>query len=284
MGDTKHTGSSTMDPTWCRRTSISSRSCGTGGRSFPVAIHRLERFRCLSHDASRLLADEADMTHPCRLAPAVSRTMMARTGRSKGSDLSRVPVPTPPQALLMWRGLSNSLMTSWASGNYDWWQFAWDNLLESGDLVEQYPSGFYVLNHFSGAVDPEGETLGFPPIHIHHVHGVPGKRNSMRADVSGCIIGRAECVGILAVVFEQHGDYECRKEDGGVRCLLEDLPDGYAKLVTTPMTINGELNDVRAPDSEVLEWYYQVAMRYIPKEPSEDPTNVKPLVDVADIK
>lgn len=47
---------------------------------------------------------------------------------------------------------------------------------------------------------------------------------------------------------------------------MEDLPVGYAKLVTGPLTINGELNDVRPAGSPDLEWYYQTAIRWIPKE------------------
>jgi hypothetical protein len=66
-------------------------------------------------------------------------------------------------------------------------------------------------------------------------------------------------------VMEHHGDYQCREEEGGLDCLSETVPDGYGKLVTTPLQIEGDMNDVRACNSEPIEYYYQVAARWVPK-------------------
>merc|ERR1712232_604683 len=38
-------------------------------------------------------------------------------------------------------------------------------------------------------------------------------------------------------------------------------------LVRGPLTINGELNDVRPAGSQPLEWWYQTAIRIVPKRP-----------------
>jgi hypothetical protein len=67
-------------------------------------------------------------------------------------------------------------------------------------------------------------------------------------------------------VFEHHGDYQCLHEDGGLDCLLETVPDGYGKLLTHPLGIEGDINDVRASGSAPLEWYYELAIRWTPKE------------------
>lgn len=59
---------------------------------------------------------------------------------------------------------------------------------------------------------------------------------------------------------------------GGLDCLTESVPDGYGKLITHPLGLEGDLNDARAPNSTVLEWYYQLAARWVPKlECSEYP-------------
>jgi hypothetical protein len=58
----------------------------------------------------------------------------------------------------------------------------------------------------------------------------------------------------------------------GLDCLTESLPDGYGKLITQPLGLEGDINDARAPNSTVLEWYYQLAARWVPKlECSEYP-------------
>lgn len=81
-------------------------------------------------------------------------------------------------------------------------------------------------------------------------------------------------------MFEHHGDYQCTGvPDGpdsaasaGLDCLTESVPDGYGKLITHPLGLEGDINDARAPNSTVLEWYYQLAARWVPKlECSEYP-------------
>ena len=81
-------------------------------------------------------------------------------------------------------------------------------------------------------------------------------------------------------MFEHHGDYQCTgvpdgpdtTNSAGMDCLTESIPDGYGKLITFPLGLEGDINDARAPNSTVLEWYYQLAARWVPKlECSEYP-------------
>ena len=153
-----------------------------------------------------------------------------------------------------------------STGDYDWWQFGWDDTFRTNQILKEYPDGYYILNHFSGAVDKDGNIMEFPPIHVHHVHCSPGVTNPYRANMKKCLLGEEnKCAQAYKTIFEQHGDYQCNKRDGGTRCLLEDMPEGYAKMVKGPITINGELNDARAKDSPEIEWYYQAAIRWVPK-------------------
>lgn len=58
----------------------------------------------------------------------------------------------------------------------------------------------------------------------------------------------------------------------GLDCLTESMPDGYGKLLTRPLGLEGDINDARPPNSTVLEWYYQLSARWVPKlECSEYP-------------
>lgn len=52
---------------------------------------------------------------------------------------------------------------------------------------------------------------------------------------------------------------------GDLDCFTESVPDGYGKLLTRPLGVEGDINDIRAPNSTVLEWYYQLAARWVPK-------------------
>merc|ERR1719160_1782416 len=73
---------------------------------------------------------------------------------------------------------------------------------------------------------------------------------------------------ILDRIHEQHGDYQCKESEGGLQCLIEGLPGGYAKLVDGPLSVDGEMNDVRAPNSPEIEWYVLVGARWIPNDES----------------
>jgi hypothetical protein len=115
-------------------------------------------------------------------------------------------------------------------GNYDWWQFAWNDPFKTNEILRNNPEGFFILNYFSGAVFENGRTLGYPPIHIHHVHATPSLINYYRINRFKCFTGIDEhCSLTVNTLFEQHGDYQCREKDGGVGCLLENFPKGYAR-------------------------------------------------------
>lgn len=97
-------------------------------------------------------------------------------------------------------------------------------------------------------------------------------------------------------MFEHHGDYQCTgvsdgdpvhpEVSGGLDCLTESLPDGYGKLITRPLGLEGDINDARAPNSTVLEWYYQLSARWVPKldcseypQPSDDDETDAPVAE-----
>ena len=63
--------------------------------------------------------------------------------------------------------------------------------------------------------------------------------------------------------METHGDYVCSEEDGGLDCRIESYANGYGMLVTHPLGLEGELNDVRASNSEELVWYWEIGAKFV---------------------
>ena len=152
-------------------------------------------------------------------------------------------------------------------GCYDWTQIGWNNIFDVKEKLEDYPEGILIYEQFSGPVKKDGTVIPNPPIHIHHIHVGPMNNAGIkqRVDPLKCIQQPVEMCYDPRRVMEHHGDYQCREEDGGLDCLLESVPDGYGKLVTSPLQIDGDMNDARACNSEPYEYYYQIGAHWRPK-------------------
>lgn len=152
-------------------------------------------------------------------------------------------------------------------GNYDYWQIGWQDVWELSKTLLEHPDGIMFTESFTGAVDDNGKVLGFPPIHIHHIHVTPQPGVKYKQSFADCFQARnySECAWGVNLAIEQHGDYQCLEGDGGTDCLLEKTGDGYAKVLKTPVDIEGEDNDVRAPNSTPMRWWHQAVIRWFPK-------------------
>lgn len=150
------------------------------------------------------------------------------------------------------------------TGGYDWVQMGWDNLWDLREKLQRFPDGIYVTDQISAPVLADGTRLGNPPIHIHHIHMGPSTGVRQRADHFGCLLHDKGCYDPTRV-FEHHGDYQCIDADGGLDCLTESVPDGYGKLITMELGLEGDLNDVRFAGAPELEWYYELGARWVPK-------------------
>lgn len=162
------------------------------------------------------------------------------------------------------------------TGGYDWVQVGWDNLWDLRDKFKQYPEGVYVLDQISVPVLADGTRLGNPPIHIHHIHVGPSPGVRQQTDAISCMTDGEDCYDPTRV-FEHHGDYQCLRGEGELECLTESAPHGYGKLLTFELGLEGDINDVRAPNSPALEWYYELGARWIPKnDPNKKPSYTYP--------
>ena len=82
--------------------------------------------------------------------------------------------------------------------------------------------------------------LGFPPIHVHHVHVKP-------CDHSAC--------STLTRVIEHHGDMQFVDEGTDAFGLMYKRAGKQCSRLSVDM----ELNDARPRDSAVLHWWFQAS-------------------------
>lgn len=144
-----------------------------------------------------------------------------------------------------------------SQGNYDWWQLGWSNLGNFKEVLDKNPGGIYIdLQNVGPIKDGTWERIGYPPIHIHHAHAIPDPNfNLVRQRTTFAKYN-------ISLLVEQHGDYQCLDKDGGLGCLMQTLGKGRGKWFNTPLSVDAEFNDVRAPRSEKLKFWVEFALRW----------------------
>jgi hypothetical protein len=165
------------------------------------------------------------------------------------------------------------------TGGYDWTQVGWENLWDIKGKLEEYPEGIYAVEQFSAPVTRDGTRIGNPPIHVHHIHigPMPGVRQHL--DMLDCVLSGNQCYNPTRVM-EHHGDYQdvSTSPGQGLDILTESIPLGYGKLLTYPLGLEGDINDERALNSEPLEWYYELGVRWVPlREKDGTLSTIKPI-------
>ena len=149
----------------------------------------------------------------------------------------------------------------YSTGGYDWWQLGWADLWKLGDKYDEHGT-IYVTDASIVTRDAKtGTTLGYPPIHIHHIHIGPQPGVRPRTGEYDCGSLPKPCNNV-SWFFEWHGDYECDDDEGGADCLYEKSPKGIARDIHEKVDLEGEINDVRAAGDEAFGWYFEVAIKW----------------------
>lgn len=208
----------------------------------------------------------ASTPHKKHLDPTKAKpgSMLGRTCETKNDDNSQWSV--------------TRVGPFFTTGGYDWVQVGWDNVFDLEKILKNHPEGIFVLEQFSGAVSSDGTRLSNPPIHIHHIHVGPKPGIRQRTDNYKCVMEGEGCYDPTRVL-EHHGDYQGFTTDpaGGLDLLSETVPDGYGKFITFPLGLEGDMNDVRAANSEPLEWYYELGIRWVPRVDKGVVSKIKPM-------
>lgn len=148
-----------------------------------------------------------------------------------------------------------------SSGGYDW------HVVENRDLLEQvsFQRSIYVTGALQVFRSATNALLGYPPLHIHHSY--MGVHNPKQ----------------LQLLLLNHQDSSCYDENGlGELCNFLSLPDGYAMRISTPISFQAIVNDVRASLSPLLSFFVEVAIRHkmfadVPRTLVQWRVNAKPI-------
>lgn len=166
-----------------------------------------------------------------------------------------------------------------STGGNDWWQIAYLDMFGFGGslgekwkiLEEGKPIG--LTGHWSGPITLEGEPIGLPPLHIHHIHLTEGAGFTWSSDILDCVLGGYNCAD-GGMMFAHHGDKQGLhvedERDGGTHTFGEDYGREWAKKLYEPVSATGELNDMRPAGSPEIEWWYQTAVRVVEGKKNED--------------
>jgi hypothetical protein len=115
-----------------------------------------------------------------------------------------------------------------------WVTYHW---LDVGLTSQYVPAS--VTRAFTGAVDSNGDVIGYPPLEMHHLHVGPDLKSTL--------------------LFQSHTDTQCTAEDGGTDCLLWSIPDGYGLHFDKLLNTFGTIADVR-PHGPPLQFYIEVGI------------------------
>ena len=150
-----------------------------------------------------------------------------------------------------------------STGGFDFWQFGWSDVGELQAVVEANAGRWRVgVNAYRSAAfdDVNGAPLGFPPMHMHHVHIMPSPHTyeSWKSGIE-CMLWGEDCTDISPMIL-QHGDAQCTSREGGTNCFEVDHA-GHPTLVRGTLSSLVEINDARPQASPPLAWWYEISMR-----------------------
>lgn len=145
------------------------------------------------------------------------------------------------------------------NGGYDWRSFVFLDVAQLSKVTRG--KVVYVVGGMYAPVDGEGNILGHPPLHVHHAHLYP---YGSEEEVGRKIRHTADDVSLdhHDVLLQTHGDSECAEAEGGVACLLTELPPGQGFRIIDShggFFADSTVNDVRekkGPGSP-LEYYVE---------------------------
>jgi len=123
-------------------------------------------------------------------------------------------------------------------------------------------NGAFITTSFMGPVNRDGEVLGYPPLHVHHMHlqnHYQGSAHRTRSGHQSIIWNSASELILDIYAFHTHGDSQCQSSAGGTNCYVMNLPLGYGIWYKPNMTffLNGQVIDERLPKSSELEWWME---------------------------
>jgi len=172
-------------------------------------------------------------------------------------------------------GLQHTLMRVGpftSNGGYDWWQYAGHDTLRLSRHLEGGRT-IGISSHWVTAIDVASSApLGYPPMHVHHIHLVPSKpwlryqwatpsTGGWRNLLNHLVTEQGAAYYVPNYVMEQHGEWDlCDIHTRESGCFAESLPSGFTNLVDFPLDFEGELNDGRQVHAPNLTWWLEIGV------------------------
>jgi hypothetical protein len=127
------------------------------------------------------------------------------------------------------------------------WQWLWYHAFKDVDAFALPGSiGRYMTATFNSLTDARGNTLGNPPVHMHHFH-------TWKVNPFSPIWPGIDFQG-----FESHGDDMCEHAGLGPICYMKTWPPGYGLAVPPRLFVDALVNFEADPDlGEPQEFYYE---------------------------
>jgi len=141
--------------------------------------------------------------------------------------------------LLIDRVLASSEPGSWIT-------YYWADVGTTSRRLERPKS---IVQCFTGAVNAEGEVLGYPPLEMHHLHVGTNLASTL--------------------IFQSHTDSQLTMDNGGTDGLLLTLPDGYGMHFASPLNTVGAIVDVRSDGVDgapALKFHIEVGVVVSPRQ------------------
>jgi len=129
----------------------------------------------------------------------------------------------------------------------------WHYFMSSSLLGSLVHPGDRIVAFAGRAVDPEGTPIGYPPIHMHHVHLVRVNKHSDDHHY-----------------FQTHGDFSTGPSWGlgapSAAGYIRRLPSGFAVFAGSDgVYLSTVVNDVRAASAGAAEWFLELAVELAPR-------------------
>jgi len=148
----------------------------------------------------------------------------------------------------------------------EWHSAGWPDAGGFASKIREGPVWVTLFGFFP--VDTQGNMLGLPPIHIHHMHVSSSQHifrfNSASDPEHHGIDGQLSFDGTYAIEFDVHGDRQCPIGMGEMNCLVRAFPTGFGMTINMEMENMFDMKDERPKGSPLLQFYSRHVFRWTP--------------------
>lgn len=143
-------------------------------------------------------------------------------------------------------------------GAYEWHSAGWP---DAGQFFATSHLPVWITAFGFAPID-EHRVVGWPPLHIHHMH-ISQSQSLLRFFGSGGTLPMFSApYDGFQIEGDIHGDRQCQSSRGGTDCLIRAYPEGFGIQITRPLHTFYDINDVREAPAAPLEFWTEHSYRW----------------------